>query len=91
VGERGPVVDDTGVCLLAQRDQVLARAVEGVAVRMELEPLQDAVQLLDMPRIFRADEKVKVDEAGLGGDVEAQFDVRENELDAGQAARCLVP
>nr|WP_274532329.1 hypothetical protein [Sinorhizobium fredii] len=41
------------------------------------------MQLFDMLRVLRTDEKVEVDEASLGGDVETQFDVREDELDIG--------
>ena len=37
-------------------------------MRLELEALQDAMQLLNVLGIFGTDEKVKVDEAGLGGD-----------------------
>ncbi|MEI5725799.1 hypothetical protein V7S54_31630 [Ensifer sp. CCNWLY38] len=59
-------------------------------MRLELKPLKDAVQLGGVVRVLRADEEVDVDEAGLGGDVETQFDVREDELHIGQSAGQLV-
>ena len=87
VPERRAVVGDRWIGALAELDQFLARAVEAVVERVKLQALEDALHLGRVIGIFGADQQVEVHEARLRRHVEAQLDVREEQLHAGQAGR----
>jgi hypothetical protein len=90
--QRGPVVGDARIGLLAQPDEVRSGAIEAVSHDVELQARQQSSQLFNMLGIFRTDEQVKIDEAGFGSsDLEPQLYIRKNQLRGQQSPGSLMP
>jgi hypothetical protein len=76
---------------LAKPDELLTGTVEAVVVRGETKSREDATDFVDVIRVFRADDKVKVHEARPGCHVKPYFDVWKDELDVWKVACCALP
>lgn len=60
--KRRVIVGDGGIGELAKPDELLTGTVEAVVVSGEAKSRQEVTNLIDMVRVFRADDKVKIHE-----------------------------
>ena len=70
VAQSRAIVDDGGVGALAKGNQIVASAVISIAMGLELQSLENAMQFGQMIGIFWTDQQVHVHEPGLSGNVE---------------------
>jgi len=88
--QRRELIHNQGICTLTELDQLFSRAIEAVTEGMELEPLEDALDLIYVIGIFRTDEKVKVHITRFGEHIQTKLDVGEDELNPRQTAGFFV-
>jgi hypothetical protein len=79
MAESSAVLNDVPVGLFAEPNEIGPRAIKAIAERLELQPRQQALELLYVIGVFWANEQVHINEATLSrSDIEPKFDIRAN-------------
>jgi hypothetical protein len=91
VRERGSIISYCRIGTACQGGSDPTGTVKAVAMRIELKACKDTPDLGKMIRVFGANQKMKVNEAGFRRHIEPDLDVREDELNVRETPGNCMP